>query len=78
MENAIIDEMLARVLALAPPVANSLTFMEREVRLPPDIMRGLISAGIFRAGIPKAYGGYELDPMSQMRLVENVLAWTVR
>ena len=29
-------------------------------------------AGIFRMGVPRAYGGPELDPMSQVRIVEEL------
>ena len=32
----------------------------------------LMEAGVFRMGTPRAYGGGELDPMSQVRVVEEL------
>ena len=46
--------------------------MEAERRLPPDLARALMEAGVFRMGVPRAYDGVEFDPMSQVRIVEEL------
>lgn len=46
--------------------------MEAERRLPPALARALMEAGVFRMGVPRVYGGTELDPMSQVRVVEEL------
>src|SRR5690349_15825577 len=46
--------------------------LERERRLPADLARKLAEAGFFRAAIPVAFGGAELDPSSMVRVIETV------
>src|SRR5260370_26750577 len=60
------------VRALEPRIREAAGAMEAERRLPPALARALMEAGVFRMGVPSAYGGTELDPMSQVRVVEEL------
>ncbi len=58
--------------ALAPLVQESLPSMEAEHRLPLPLVTALRELGAFRLAVPKAYGGLQLDPMTQVRVVEEL------
>ena len=64
--------VLHAVQALAQQIRDSADTMESERRLPPPLARALMEAGVFRMGAPRACGGGELDPMSQVRVVEEL------
>ncbi len=64
--------VLHAVEALAPQIKDAADTIEAERRLPPALARALMEAGVFRAGVPRVYGGGELDPMSQVRVVEEL------
>ena len=64
--------VFAAVQALEPRIREAATEIEAERRLPQLIAQDLMRAGIFRMGVPQAYGGPELDPMSQVRIVEEL------
>lgn len=66
------DEILAAVHALEPDIRAAADTMEAERRLPTPLARALAEAGVFRMGVPRAYGGTELDPMAQVRVVEEL------
>src|SRR5271155_4793558 len=65
-------EILAAVRALEPEIRAAAGIIEAERRLPPPLARALMEAGVFRMGVPHIYGGMELDPMSQVRVVEEL------
>jgi alkylation response protein AidB-like acyl-CoA dehydrogenase len=65
-------EILQNVRALEPRIRQSAETIEAERRLPPDRARELMETGVFRLGVPRPYGGSELDPMSQVRVVEEL------
>lgn len=46
--------------------------MEAERRLAPQVVDALRTLGAFRLAVPRAYGGLELDPMTQVRVVEEL------
>ena len=66
------QDVLAAVRALEPRIREVADTMEAERRLPPALARALMEAGVFRMGVPRVYGGTELDPMSQVRVVEEL------
>jgi alkylation response protein AidB-like acyl-CoA dehydrogenase len=66
------QDVLAAVRALEPRIREAADTMEAERRLPPALARALMEAGVFRMGVPRVYGGTELDPMSQVRVVEEL------
>jgi indole-3-acetate monooxygenase len=65
-------EISLAVQALEPSIREAAPAIEAERRLPPPLAHDLMRAGIFRMGVAKAYGGPELDPMSQVRIVEEL------
>jgi alkylation response protein AidB-like acyl-CoA dehydrogenase len=66
------DDILAAALALEPMIRAAAGQIEADRRLPPSLVRAMMEAGIFRMAVPRAYGGGELDPMTQVRVVEEL------
>jgi indole-3-acetate monooxygenase len=66
------EEILSAVKALEPDIRLAADVIESERHLPDDLAHVLMQAGIFRMGVPRAYGGPEVDPMGQVRVVEEV------
>ncbi len=66
------EEILAAVRALEPEIRQAAEQIEAERRLPDKLALRLMHAGVFRMGVPRAYGGPELDPMGQVRVVEEL------
>src|SRR5215510_5566374 len=58
--------------ALAPLIQESLGAMEAERRLSPKVVAALRELGAFRLAVLCAYGGLELDPVTQVRVVEEL------
>ena len=46
--------------------------IDREKRIPPDVVRGLADLGIFGLTIPEEYGGYGLSSSAYCRVMEEV------
>jgi alkylation response protein AidB-like acyl-CoA dehydrogenase len=66
------EQTLAAVRALEPDIRRAADEIEAQRRLPPMLARSLMEAGIFRMGVPGVYGGPEIDPMGQVRVVEEL------
>jgi len=66
------QDVMATVLALEPEITAASASIEAERRLPGALAHKLMEAGVFKMGTPRAYGGSELDPMSQVRVVEEL------
>jgi len=72
METPATPDVLAAARALEPQIRNAADAIETERRLPPALARSLMEAGVFRMGVPRVYGGGECDPMTQVRVVEEL------
>jgi alkylation response protein AidB-like acyl-CoA dehydrogenase len=70
--SAATEEILARVRELEPRIRDAAGSIESDRRLPDDLAHALMEAGVFRMGVPRAYGGPEIDPMGQVRVVEEL------
>jgi alkylation response protein AidB-like acyl-CoA dehydrogenase len=68
MESTVLDA----VKALEPDIRAASSAIEDKRCLPPALARRLMEAGVFRMGVPQANGGPELDPMAQVRVVEEL------
>ncbi len=58
--------------ALAPQIATAADEIERSRRLPNALVEALAQAGFFRLWIPCTLGGEEADPMTLVRVVEEI------
>jgi indole-3-acetate monooxygenase len=57
---------------LAPQVEARAGEIERTRRLPHPLVEAMARAGLFRLWIPRALGGEETDPMTLVRVVEEI------
>lgn len=64
----------ARASALAPEIAAAAEAIERDRRLPPDLLAALHEARLFRMMLPISLGGAELDLATFVRVIEIVAA----
>ncbi len=66
------NDIVTAAQTLAPLIQESRGAMEAERRLPPKVVEALRELGALRMAVPRAYGGLELDPMTQVRVVEEL------
>ena len=66
------DDILAAAQALEPLIRAAADQIEADRRLPSALIRAIEQAGVFRMAVPRVYGGGELDPMTQVRVVEEL------
>ena len=57
---------------LGPLIRRHADQTERERQLAPTVTQALVEAGLFRLLLPRALGGFEIDPVSCARLVEEI------
>jgi alkylation response protein AidB-like acyl-CoA dehydrogenase len=69
---AVTTTPLEAVQDLGPLIAAHADSIERERRLPPEVVRALVDAGVFRLLVPRAFGGAQVDPLTACRVVEEV------
>jgi len=64
--------LVEAAVALEPGIRASADQIERDGRLPADLVRAISEAGIFRMMVPRALGGSEVDPITQMEVLEAI------
>src|SRR5262252_3996071 len=64
-----LDQVLSRIAALAPMVAQLAPDIEQGRRLPGELVSALKSARIYGMLVPRRYGGLELDAPGSFRAV---------
>jgi alkylation response protein AidB-like acyl-CoA dehydrogenase len=62
--------ILHAAIAMAPQIHAARDEIEQGRRLPRSIVKALRDAGIFGMAMPRAWGGPELDPLTQFRVIE--------
>ena len=63
------DQLLSRIAALAPVIAQYAREMDQDRRLPEALASALKSARIYSMLVPRRYGGLELDAPSALRAI---------
>lgn len=71
---AVGDDILDAVRALLPRIAEQAAEVDRFGRIPDDIVRDLVSAGVFRMLQPRRYGGFETEPALFYEVVRTISA----
>jgi alkylation response protein AidB-like acyl-CoA dehydrogenase len=72
-DNAVeVARVMAAAKALESQISAAVETMETERRLPPSLVRAMKEAGIFRMAVARAYGGLELAPATQVRVIEEL------
>ncbi len=67
-----LEEILDRAKELVPILKAASIEIENNRRLPETIVDLLRSSGVFRAAMPKEWGGPELNSMQQTQLIETI------
>jgi alkylation response protein AidB-like acyl-CoA dehydrogenase len=62
--------ILHATLALAAQIGASADAIEQARRIPMSLVEALKKAGVFGMAMPRAWGGPELDPLTQFRVIE--------
>src|SRR3954451_11699165 len=62
--------ILHAAIALTSAIRASADAIEQERRIPRPIVQALKEAGVFGMPMPQAWGGPELDPLTQFRVLE--------
>ncbi|MEX2238530.1 MAG: acyl-CoA dehydrogenase family protein [Dehalococcoidia bacterium] len=65
-------DILTEVAALRPLIESHADAAERARRQPPEVIEALTNAGIFRLLVPRALGGLESDPVTMVRVFEEL------
>ncbi len=65
-------QIMAAVRALEPHIRSVAEAMETDRCLPPSLVQAMKEAGIFRMAVARAYGGLELPPALQVRVIEEL------
>ncbi|MEE9282171.1 MAG: acyl-CoA dehydrogenase family protein [Myxococcota bacterium] len=66
------NDLVERARALAPLIREHADEAERDRRLPKAVVDAMAAEGLFRVAAPRAVGGLETDPFTQVRVIEAV------
>jgi alkylation response protein AidB-like acyl-CoA dehydrogenase len=64
------DPLIEAARSLLPTIRANVERIEQERQLPPDLVRAMSEAGMFRMLVPRALGGGEVDPITQLEVLE--------
>ncbi|HXT79984.1 MAG TPA: acyl-CoA dehydrogenase family protein [Acetobacteraceae bacterium] len=64
--------ILYAAIDLVPRIAEAREQLEQGRRIPPSLAEAMKDAGIFGMVMPHAWGGPELDPLTQYRIIETL------
>lgn len=65
-------DVLAAARELGPTLRAAAEEIERQRQLPAELVKEMTAAGLFAMAVPRARGGPELDPVTQIDVVEEV------
>ena len=69
---SITDTLLQAVRNIEPIIRQYAPDAERDCKLSSVVAQAMHEAGLYRLWRPKALGGFELDPVSGLRIIEAV------
>jgi alkylation response protein AidB-like acyl-CoA dehydrogenase len=72
MSDAVPSSFIEAAAGLAPQIRSCAEEIEQSRRLPLPLVEAITQAGLFRLWIPRSLGGEETDPMTLVRVVEEV------
>jgi alkylation response protein AidB-like acyl-CoA dehydrogenase len=75
MTYAIDETLVAKARELGPLIREHAGEAERERRLSKPVIDGLNRAGLTRMTLPKSLGGLETDPVTMLRVVEEIASF---
>jgi indole-3-acetate monooxygenase len=64
------ERLLAAAATLKPRIREASAEIEQSRRMPPHIVEAMREIGVWRMAMPRAWGGPEIDPITQMRVIE--------
>jgi alkylation response protein AidB-like acyl-CoA dehydrogenase len=64
--------ILRAAIALVPKIRSAGEEIEQARRIPTPIVAAMKDAGIFGMPMPSSWGGPELDPLTQFRVLETL------
>jgi alkylation response protein AidB-like acyl-CoA dehydrogenase len=65
-----LERLLSAVRTLAPLIRAHADENEQQRRLSPAVVTALAEAGLFRMYTPRVLGGFEVDPLTSLRVIE--------
>jgi alkylation response protein AidB-like acyl-CoA dehydrogenase len=71
-EASVVEDYLKRVRGLAPAITAASEHIEKDRRLPPDLLEALHEAELFRMLLPKPFGGGEVHPACFHQVISEV------
>ncbi|MES9851399.1 MAG: acyl-CoA dehydrogenase family protein [Candidatus Thiodiazotropha sp. L084R] len=71
-ETDLFEETLNAAIELKPVIKTYRKKIESERQLPLELVNILKQAGMFKMTMPKEWGGSELDPISQIKVIETL------
>jgi alkylation response protein AidB-like acyl-CoA dehydrogenase len=66
------DNLLTAIRKIEPIIRQHAPDAERDRKLAAPVAKAMHQAGFYRLWRPKAFGGFELDPVSGLRIIEAV------
>jgi len=68
------DTLIRRARDLAPVIRGCRDEIDTARQLPATIVEALRTAGVFRLLVPTRFGGYEVDPITFIKIIEEISA----
>jgi indole-3-acetate monooxygenase len=66
------SQVLHAAIELAPQIRAAGDEIERMRRIPPPLAQAMKDAGVFGMALPRSWGAPELDPLTQIRVIETL------
>ena len=68
------DSLIQRARELAPLIRSCREEMDASRKLPTALVEAMRAAGLFRLFVPAKFGGYQVDPITFVKIIEEISA----